>query len=114
MIDNPWRDRRFDLACWRPAADVYRDREGWLVKFDLAGVAPHDIELTVHGRFLTVTGVRRDLTVHDGAQSYSMEIAYSRFERSVELPVDLAELEIETESRAGMFLVSARPRARGR
>ena len=31
---------------WRPAADVYRVRDGWLVKFDLAGVRPEDVEVS--------------------------------------------------------------------
>ncbi len=113
MTREIWRERFLFLgpdnpcgACWRPAVDVYRDRDGWLVKFDLAGVAPRDIEVRVRGRFLTVAGVRRDLTVQEGRQAYLMEIAYSRFERSVELPVDLEELEIGSESRDGMLLVS--------
>ena len=29
---------------WRPATDVYRTRDGWMVKFELAGVEPDDIE----------------------------------------------------------------------
>jgi len=101
-------------ACWRPSVDVYRDREGWLVKFDLAGVAPDEIELTVSGRFVTVSGVRRDITVSEGRQAYSMEIAYSRFERSVELPVDVQSSEIHCEGVHGMFLVLVRPIARDR
>lgn len=117
MTGEIWRERHLYFssdslcgACWRPAADVYRDREGWLVKFDLAGVAPQDIELSVRGRCLTIAGVRRDLNVREGRQAYSMEIAYSRFERAVELPVDLEELEIGSESHDGMLLVSIRLR----
>lgn len=117
MTGEMWR-KRFQLlgpdnlcgACWRPAVDVYRDRDGWLVKFDLAGVAPQDIELSVRGRYLTVAGVRRDLNVREGRQAYLMEIAYSRFDRSVKLPVDLEELEIGSESHHGMLLVSVRLR----
>ncbi len=117
MTREMWRERIHLLgsdnlcgACWRPAADVYRDRDGWLVKFDLAGVAPQDIELSVRGRCLTVAGVRRDLNIREGRQAYLMEIAYSRFERSLELPVDLEELEIGSESHDGMLLVSIRLR----
>ena len=45
---------------WTPAADVYRTREGWLVKVDLAGVSPDEVEITVAGRSLVVAGIRRD------------------------------------------------------
>ena len=30
---------------WNPAADVYRTRDGWTVKIDLAGVRPDEIEI---------------------------------------------------------------------
>ncbi len=117
MTREMWRERIQFLgsdnlcgACWRPAADVYRDDDGWLVKFDLAGVASQDIELSVRGHCLTVAGVRRDLNIREGRQAYLMEIAYSRFERSLELPVDLEELEIGSESHEGMLLVSIRLR----
>ncbi len=115
MTRAMWLERFYSLspdnpcgACWQPAVDVYRDRDGWLVKVDLAGVAPQDIELSVRGHFITVAGVRRDLNVREGRQAFLMEIAYSRFERSVELPVELEALEIGSESHDGMLLVSIR------
>jgi len=47
-------------AVWAPAVDVYRVGEGWLLKFDLAGVRPEDIQLHAAGRKLTVSGRMRD------------------------------------------------------
>jgi len=41
----------------------------------------------------------------EGRKFYSMEISYSRFERSIELPLDLDRSEIRTEYRDGMFLL---------
>jgi HSP20 family protein len=90
---------------WRPAADVYRTRSGWLVKFDLAGVRVEDVELTVQGSRMTVRGVRRDFLLEEGHRYYRMEIAYSRFERCLELPCDLGRAQLTTEYRDGMLLV---------
>lgn len=90
---------------WEPSADVYRGSQKWLVKLDLAGVRPEDIEVRARGRRLTIRGVRRDFSVLEGRESYSMEISYNRFERSIELPVDLDRSEIRTEYRDGMFLL---------
>lgn len=96
---------------WRPATDVYRLRNGWMVKFELAGVEPDDIELTVHGRFLRVRGRRRDCCMAPDCRQVHMEIAYSRFERQVELPADLTSLSLQTEFRLGMLLVHVRQEA---
>jgi HSP20 family protein len=87
--------------------DVYRGRGGWLVKFDLAGVRAEDIQVMLHGTRLTVRGTRRDWTIAEGQQAYSMEISYNRFERSVELPLDdIQPTGIRSEYRDGMLLVT--------
>jgi HSP20 family protein len=95
----------FREASWRPSTDVYRTPEGWLVKLDLAGVRPEEVSMTVAGRKLKVKGVRRDWSTNHGCRCYRLEIAYSRFEREIELPVELDPAEIDTEYRDGMLLV---------
>jgi HSP20 family protein len=92
-------------APWQPSADVYRTRDGWLLKFDLAGVRPEDVMVTVRGRRVSVSGVRRDLAVEEGCSYYSMEISYDRFERSLDMPVDLENARITLEARNGLLLV---------
>jgi len=74
LMDHP--------APWQPSADVYRTRDGWLVKFDLAGVETGDVAVTIRGRRLSISGFRRDSFVEEGASHYSMEISYNRFERA--------------------------------
>lgn len=92
-------------AIWQPATDVYRTPEGWLVKLDLAGVRPEDIQVSVRGSCLIVQGTRRDWTREEGCCHYRMEIAYSHFERQITLPDDLEHARIRLEQRQGMLLV---------
>jgi HSP20 family protein len=95
----------FRRAAWRPATDVYRTREGWLVKFELAGVRPEDINLTVHGRCLTVRGVRRDCSAERDYCCYVMEITYDHFERTVELPCEVEAAPLAVDFHLGMLVV---------
>jgi HSP20 family protein len=90
---------------WKPSADVYRTKDGWLVKFDLAGVQIGDVSVTIHGRRLQVSGVRRDLFVEEGASHYSMEISYNRFERSLTMPANLERARVSIVAREGLLLV---------
>lgn len=90
---------------WSPKADVYRTQEGWLVKFDLAGVRPDDVSFSAAGRCLTVRGERRDSVIEESQHSYSMEISYNRFERTIELPVALEGARLSAEYRDGMLLI---------
>jgi len=92
-------------GCWTPNADVYRTPGGWLVKFDLAGVRPEDLQLSFAGALLRLRGTRRDWCLEEGVHYYRMEIAYSNFERVIELPVNLESAHLYTEFREGMLLV---------
>ena len=99
MSDLRWSGK------WRPAADVYRCAHGWLVKCELAGVTEQDIQLSTQGHYLVVQGCRRDLLVREGHKSHSMEIAYSRFERTIEIPIDVEQASMRTVFQDGMLLI---------
>jgi HSP20 family protein len=88
---------------WQPSADIYRTKDGWLVKFDLAGVKPADVAVTIHGRRLTVIGIRRDSFYEEGSSHYSMEISYNRFERSLTMPANLENARVSVAAREGLF-----------
>jgi HSP20 family protein len=101
---------------WQPNTDVYRTPEGWLLKFELAGVRAEDIDLQVLGNQMTLAGQRRDTVLETCQKSgepfpvhHRMEIAYSRFERTLELPCDLKQADIATEYRDGLLLVRITP-----
>jgi len=90
---------------WQPATDIHKTRSGWLLKFELAGVTIDDVRIEVRHSQLTVSGVRRDLMVDEYCSFYSMEIAYNRFERTIEMPCDLETATIDYEFRNGILLV---------
>lgn len=93
-------------TCWQPAVDVYRRQEGWVVKCELAGVNPRHIQTSVSGCRLIISGCRRDLSVKESQQAYSMEIRYDRFERTVEMPCDLRDADFEVDYRDGMLIIT--------
>ncbi len=102
---NMRNQSKFLPTPWHPAADVYRTKEGWLVKFDLAGVQIGDVSVTLQGRRLTISGVRRDSFLEEGSHYYSMEISYNRFERSLEMPANLENARVSIVAREGLLLV---------
>ena len=91
---------------WRPAVDVYRTSNGgWLLKFDLAGVRRDDVEVRVQGCRVTVAGVRKDYLIDQGCSYYSMEIAYNRFERTIDLPCEMESVRWALDYKDGILLV---------
>jgi HSP20 family protein len=97
-----------DYLGWQPLLDIYELKDGWLVKADLAGVRPDEVSVTLDGRVVRIGGVRRDWCVEEGCCHYQMEIAYSRFERAIELPADPGAATVQTDYRDGMLLVRIR------
>ena len=92
-------------APWAPAADVHRIAEGWLLKFELAGVRRDDVRVSLDDNSLTVEGVRRDWSVEEDPECHSMEISYSHFSRSIELPDGVQGAQIAVEYTDGMLVV---------
>jgi len=90
---------------WQPAADVYRTSDGWIVKFDLAGVSLEDIEVSLSGCHLRVRGVRRDTLLREGYSYYQLELAYSRFERAITFPCLIDSSDIVSEYRDGLLIL---------
>jgi HSP20 family protein len=91
---------------WSPPADIYRTPTGWLVKFDLAGVSPDEVTVSATRTGLRIAGVRRDRFVRRGFLQHSMEISYSRFERTIRLPCPADRCSMRTEFEEGMLIVT--------
>ena len=111
---RPLKEAQQQDPAWHPPADVYRCRDEYLVKVELAGVRSEDIQLSLHGRRLRVEGVRRDWSLQEDFQYHSLEISYSRFVREVELPDALDAAQVTWEYRDGMLLVHVQARGRGK
>ncbi len=97
-----------DETYWQPSVDIYRVRNDWVVKVDLAGVRPEDIHVSAGGSTIIIEGIRRD-SCEAACDFHSIEIPYSRFKRTISFPVDLGHARIRTKYEYGMLLVRISP-----
>ena len=93
---------------WNPSADVYRSRDGWIVKLDLAGICSDDLEIEIQESTLHIRGCRKDTFYRDGFICHQMEITYSRFEKIIEFPAALDGLSLAHDYRDGFLIVMLR------
>jgi HSP20 family protein len=93
---------------WCPAADVLEVRDGWVVKLELAGVAPDEVEISIEDRTLHVAGTRRDVAVGESVSYYQMEITYSRFHKKLQFPYAIKDVAVERVSRHGLLVLRLR------
>ena len=93
--------------CSQPVAAA-RTPDGWLVKIDLAGVRPEEVEITIDGLVLTVAGCRKD-SVHTETVAYhQLEITYSRFEKTLRFPCPVGGARLERDYRDGLLILRLR------
>ena len=90
---------------WYPAADVYRTQGGWVVKVELAGVAPDELLVEINGDTLHVAGIRRDETLTETVSYHQLEITYSRFEKTIRFPCPIDGARVERHYRDGLLIL---------
>ncbi|HLA10007.1 MAG TPA: Hsp20/alpha crystallin family protein [Pyrinomonadaceae bacterium] len=93
---------------WNPAADVYRSKEGWIIKVDLAGVCADDVEIAIHESQLRIRGCRRDTFYKEGLVYQQMEITYSRFEKIIQFPCVMESASLEHHYNDGLLIINLR------
>jgi HSP20 family protein len=93
---------------WRPAADVYRTHDGWIVKIDLAGVSADDLTITVESTTLSVKGCRKDTFYGEGVSYQQLEITYSRFEKVLQFPCSIEGASVRRDYRDGLLILYLR------
>jgi HSP20 family protein len=71
---------------WVPNTDVYATESGIVIKVELAGMRREDLELTIEGTRLKISGQRPDCCREPNCKFLVMEINYGTFESIIELP----------------------------
>lgn len=92
------------LRAWQPPADIYEtDEHVWAV-IALPGVDAKGLKVTLRANWLDVHGVRPlPLEAQQGA-IHRLELPYGRFQRRLELPSHVYELEGQKLTEGCLYL----------
>jgi HSP20 family molecular chaperone IbpA len=71
---------------WRPVLEAFHNERELVLRFEISGVAPADIDLRVDNRVLYVRGVRRPSDQPPPELLLRDERCYGPFDRSIALP----------------------------
>ena len=105
------RLRRFGVdadtvAQWVPAVDIVEEKDRFVLRADVPGVDPADIDVSMDNGVLTVTGERQAPGRSEDASVQRVERVSGRFSRRFSLP-DTTDAEgITAQSRNGMLEIS--------
>ncbi|MHC4198330.1 MAG: Hsp20/alpha crystallin family protein [Planctomycetota bacterium] len=71
---------------WYPVAECYMEGEKFLVRADLPGIDPKDVDISIIGNQLIIKGERKIRKEEKEAEKYFCEVSYGSFERTLTLP----------------------------
>lgn len=88
-----------------PALNVMEDDENLYVCAELPGVAPEDIEISVHGDALTIRGERKVTETEKKVSFHRREREFGVFRRVLNLPVKIDPENVTAKSGDGLLKV---------
>jgi HSP20 family protein len=93
-----------------PAVNVWTNEDGAVISAELPGLTPEDIDISVVGKTLTLSGERKAEELGEGDRYHRRERGQGKFTRTVELPFTVEAEKVEALFDKGVLQISL-PRA---
>ena len=94
------------LNGWLPTVDLYENRDDLVLKAELPGMKKEDIDISLHGDVLTLSGERKEEETFDKAETYRAERFLGRFQRTLTLPVTVDASKVQASYQDGILTVT--------
>ncbi|GIW42157.1 MAG: hypothetical protein KatS3mg076_2734 [Candidatus Binatia bacterium] len=104
FFEDDWWLRPFEGTLAPPIESFVRGEE-LVVRADLPGVDPKDVEIAIEGDRLTIRGERKSATNGSGEHLYK-EVSYGRFERTITLPAGVDADSVKATYKDGVLEIT--------
>jgi len=94
-----------EASDWSPHVDIKEDENGFQVIVDVPGVAPDDVNVTVHNRVLTISGERIETAEQEGDRFRRRERFHGSFRRQFSLPEEVDEDNVNAAVKNGVLTI---------
>ncbi len=103
QIDRLWGSFFGKKNGSEPALDLTETRDSLIVKAELPGVDPKDVEITLSGNVLSIKGGRKQEREEKKDFCHLVERFYGGFVRNIRLPAEVEEDKIEASYKDGLL-----------
>lgn len=112
----PRMSRAFTAREWMPAFEVRENKDSYVFKADLPGIKKEDLEVSLTGNRLTITGKREHEKETKDDTFYTYEREYGSFTRAFTLPEGIDTEHVKTELKDGVLtmVVPKKPEAQAK
>ncbi len=106
LLDLPFLSGDTRPLSGAPVLDLYQDQDNFTVRAELPGLKKEDIKLSLHDGVLTLGGERRNEKAHDEKGLLRNERFFGRFERSINLPMQVDGTRVTASYEDGVLTVT--------
>ena len=103
LVDQVWNGRQ---ESWLPAVDVFDTKDAVVLKAELAGMDPDEIQIEVEDNVLTIKGERKFEETVDEERYYRVERRFGSFQRDLALPQGVKPEDIAAAYEDGILTVT--------
>jgi HSP20 family protein len=89
-----------------PAIDVAEEEETIIVRAEVPGCKADDIDISVHGNVLTISGEKKLSEEKKEKGYYHVESSYGSFKRELTLPTDVNQSKVDASYKDGVLSIS--------
>jgi len=109
LFDSPLNalssDSQQFLSGWAPAVDLHEDRDHLVLRAELPGMKKEDIDISLHGDVLTLSGERKEEKEYEKAETYRSERLLGKFQRTFTLPMAVDASKVQASYKDGILTV---------
>jgi HSP20 family protein len=108
LFDSFFRGLERPFASYRtwPAIDVAEDENSIIVRAEVPGCNAEDIDISVHGNTLTISGEKKFSEEKKEKDYYHMESSYGSFRRELTLPTDVNADKVDAAYKNGVLSIT--------
>ena len=94
------------LGEWAPSLDLSETKDNLVVKMEVPGMDPKDIQISLQENLLTVKGEKKQEKEEKEERYHRVERTYGAFTRSVRLPVTVDGSKVNATFKNGLLTVT--------
>lgn len=100
-----WRRTPGEELAWAPSMDMYERADSYILRFELSGIKPEDVDISMSGDTLMIKGVRNPPQGIKEEEWQASEMCYGPFSRSIRFPSEVSADNIEANFENGILEV---------
>lgn len=81
-----WRRVPGEETAWAPTMDMYEKEDSYILRFELPGVKPEDVDISMSGDTLSIKGERKPPEGIKEEEWQASEMCYGPFARYISIP----------------------------